>query len=161
VDFVGARIHIQRTRVLAGWQVLEHPPKTRAGRRAVPLDAATVAALRAWKARQAAEKLAWGAAWQDGGWVFTQEDGRPLHPGAVTKLFYAGVARAGAPRIRLHDLRHTSATLALAGGMHPKVVQERLGHATISQTLDTYAHTTPSLHEKAAARLAAIVDGEG
>jgi len=65
------------------------------------------------------------------------------------------------PRIRLHDLRHTSATLALAGGMHPKVVQERLGHATISQTLDTYSHTTPSLHEEAAARLAALVDGEG
>jgi len=65
------------------------------------------------------------------------------------------------PRIRLHDLRHTSATLALAGGMHPKVVQERLGHATISQTPGTYSHTTPSLHEESAARLAAIVDGEG
>jgi len=70
------------------------------------------------------------------------------------------VAAAELPRIRLHDLRHTSATLALAAGEHPKVVQERLGHATISQTMDTYAHVTPALHEAAADRLAALVDGE-
>ena len=161
VDFAGGRVTIQRARVQAGGQVYEAPPKTRASRRAIPLDAATLAALRALKAQQAAERLAWGPAWQAGGWVFTREDGVPLHPGSVTKAFYEAQARTELPRIRLHDLRHTSATLALAGGLHPKVVQERLGHATISQTLDTYSHTTPTLHEEAAARLAAMVDGEG
>jgi integrase len=160
VDFAGGRVSIQRSRVLAGGAVLEHPPKTRAGRRAVPLDAATLAKLKAWKTQQSAERLAWGPAWVGAGWIFTRDDGQPLHPGLVTKRFGEAVAVARVPRIRLHDLRHTSATLALAAGVHAKVVQERLGHATISQTLDTYSHTTPSLHEGAAAQLAAIVDGD-
>ena len=159
VDFEGARVSIQRSRVLAGVQVLEHPPKTRTGRRAVPLDAVTLAALKAWKARQAAERLAWGPTWSDGGWLFTREDGEPLHPGFVTKRFREAVAATTLPPIRLHDLRHTCATLMLAAGVHAKVVQERLGHATISQTLDIYSHTTPSLHSGAAEKLAAIVDG--
>lgn len=158
VDLSGARVVIQRARVLNGDQVLEHAPKTRAGRRPVPLDAATVAVLKEWKKRQTEERLAWGPAWMDSGYVFTSEDGLPLHPGMATKRFGEAVTRAGVPAIRLHDLRHTSATLALAAGVHPKVVQERLGHATISQTLDTYSHTTPSLHEGAAETLAASVD---
>jgi integrase len=147
--------------VLAGGKVLEHPPKTDHVRRSIPIDPVTVATLRAWKARQNAERLEWGAAWSDGGWVFTAEDGTPLHPGVITKRFGEAIAATELPRIRLHDLRHTSATLALAAGEHPKVVQERLGHATISQTMDTYSHTTPALHEAAAERLAALVDGEG
>jgi integrase len=159
VDFAGARVSIQRSRVIAGARVLEHPPKTRTGRRAVPLDALTLATLRTWKARQAAERLAWGPAWLDSGYVFTREDGEPLHPGFVTKRFREAVAATTLPRIRLHDLRHTCATLLLAAGVHAKVVQERLGHATISQTLDIYSHTTPSLHVGAAEKLATIVDG--
>ena len=159
VDFGSSRVSIQRSRVIAGSVILEHPPKTRTGRRAVPLDAGTLASLKVWKARQAAERLAWGAAWNEGGWVFTREDGAALHPGFATKRFRETVAATELPRIRLHDLRHTSATLALAAGVHAKVVQERLGHATISQTLDIYSHTTPSLHVGAAEQLAAIVDG--
>ena len=165
VDLTGGRVSIQRTRVVAGAAVLEQPPKTSKGRRAVTIDAATVAALRAWKKRQAAERLAWGAAWlgsdpPSAGWVFTRENGEPPHPLAITRCFAEAVARSGSPKIRLHDLRHTSATLALAAGLHPKVVQERLGHATIAQTIDTYSHTTAALHEGAAAELAAIMDGE-
>jgi integrase len=146
--------------VIAGSLVLEHPPKTHAGRRAVPLDAGTLASLKAWRARQAAERLACGASWREGDWLFTREDGAPLHPGFVTKAFRERVAATELPRIRLHDLRHTCATLLLAAGVHAKVVQERLGHATISQTLDIYSHTTPSLHAGAAEQLAAIVDAE-
>jgi integrase len=84
------------------------------------------------------------------------------HDCVVTKRFGEAVTRAGVPRTRLHDLRHTSATLALAAGVHRnrKAVQERLGHATVSQMLDTYSHTTPSLHEGAAETLAAVVDGD-
>lgn len=159
VDLQSGRVSIQRSRVLAGGRVLEHPPKTEQGRRSVQLDPVTVTALRTWKAQQAQERLVAGSAWVEAGWVFTQEDGQPLHPGVVTKRFADAVAGTDLPRIRLHDLRHTSATLALAAGEHPKVVQERLGHATITQTMDTYSHTTPALHEAAAARLAALVDG--
>lgn len=160
LDLGAARVSIQRARVTVGYEVREQPPKTAQSRRAVPLDAGTVAALRAWKKQQTAERLEWGPAWVGTGWVFTREDGEPLHPDRVTKLFGEAVAGAKVPRIRLHDLRHTCATLALAAGLHPKVVQERLGHATISQTLDTYSHTTPTLHEDAAAKLGAIMDGE-
>lgn len=100
-----------------------------------------------------------GSAWVEADWVFTQQDGQPLHPGIVTKRFEEAVAATDLPRIRLHDLRPTSATLALAAGEHPKVVQGRLGHATVTQTMDTYSHTKSALHEAAAARLAALVDG--
>jgi len=65
---------------------------------------------------------------------------------------------ADLPRIRLHDLRHTHATLALQAGVHPKVVQERLGHATISITLDVYSHAIPAMQEDAAGRIAAMVE---
>jgi integrase len=67
------------------------------------------------------------------------------------------VRDAGLPKIRLHDLRHTHATLALEAGIHPKVVQERLGHATIAITLDTYSHAIPAMQEDAAARIAALI----
>ena len=83
-----------------------------------------------------------------------------LSPGIITKRFGEAVAATELPRIRLHDLRHTSATLALAAGEHPKVVQERLGHAANSQAIDTYPHTRPALHGATAERLAALVDGE-
>lgn len=159
VDLAGGRVSIQRARVTVGYEVCEAPPKTEQSRRVVTMDAGTVATLKAWKAQQAAERLKWGAAWQGGAWLFTREDGEPMHPDRVTKLFGDAVAGVDVPRIRLHDLRHTSATLALAAGLHPKVVQERLGHATISQTMDTYSHTTQPMHDDAAAKLGAIIDG--
>ena len=68
------------------------------------------------------------------------------------------VQLARLPRIRLHDLRHTHATLALQAGVHPKVVQERLGHASVKVTLDTYSHVLPPMHQEAAARVAALID---
>ena len=92
--------------------------------------------------------------------VFTREDGRPLHPREVTRAFTRHVLAAGLPIIRLHDLRHTHATLALAAGVHPKVVQERLGHANIAITLDTYSHAVPALEEQAAHTVAALVFGQ-
>jgi len=76
----------------------------------------------------------------------------------VRKLFDVAVAGVDVPRIRMHDLRHTGATLALRAGMHPKVVQERLGHANISIPMDTYAHILPDMQESAAELVAAQVD---
>jgi integrase len=86
------------------------------------------------------------------------KDGAPLHPDRLTKLFDAHVVRAGLPEVRLHDLRHTYATLALHVGVHPKVVSERLGHSTISLTLDTYSHAIPALQAEAADTVAALID---
>jgi len=93
----------------------------------------------------------------DSGYVFRQENGLPYHPDFATQSFQKAVAASGQTRIRLHDLRHTQAILALQAGIHPKVVSERLGRANISITLDVYFHAVPAMEEEAAARIAALV----
>jgi integrase len=89
--------------------------------------------------------------------VFAREDGVPYSPDYVTRAFREAVARTELPRIRLHDLRHTWTNLALAAGVNPKVVSERLGHATVGFTLDTYSHIMPGLQKEAAAKVATLV----
>jgi len=89
--------------------------------------------------------------------VFCREDGTPYAPDYITRAFRDAVKRAEVPRIRLHDLRHTWASLALAASVNPKVVSERLGHATVSFTLDTYSHVLPGVQEDAAERVAALI----
>ena len=131
-------------------------PKTAKGRRTVTLDTGTVAALREHRKRQAAERLLLGAGWTDLDLVFCHVDGTMLQPEAFSRGFLETVAKIGLPRIRLHDLRHGWATMALQAGVHPKVVQERLGHANIGITLDTYSHVTAGLHEDAAENVAAL-----
>ena len=84
--------------------------------------------------------------------VFCHPDGRPLNPNHITTTFAKTLKKAGIPHIRLHDLRHTHATLMLKAGIHPKIVSERLGHANISITLDTYSHVVPGLQKAAAER---------
>jgi len=130
-------------------------PKTAKGRRTITLDAGTVAALREHRKRQAAERLLMGAGWSDNDLVFCHVDGTLLHPERFTRGFSEAVRRRGLPAIRLHDLRHGWATLALQAGVHPKV-QERLGHANIGITLDTYSHVVAGLHEDAAEQVAAL-----
>lgn len=129
--------------------------------RVIDLDAGTAAALRSWKAAQAAERLVLGAGYQDEGLVFTSHDGTPPNPNTVSRTFDRRVARHGLERIRLHDLRHTWATVALANGVHPKVVQERLGHSSITVTMDIYSHVMPAMHTDAADRVAALILGGG
>ena len=119
----------------------------------------TVKALREHRARQLDERLDWGAAYQDRGLVFCREEGTPIWPRTFSRSFDHHVRDARLPKIRLHDLRHTHATLALEAGVHPKVVQERLGHATIAITLDTYSHAIPAIQEDAATKIAALLDG--
>jgi integrase len=123
----------------------------------VALDQATVDALREHRERQMDERLEWGPAYQDHGLVFCREDGTPIWPRTFSRSFDRHVRNAALPKIRLHDLRHTHATLALEAGVHPKVVQERLGHATIAITLDTYSHAIPAMQEDAASRIAALL----
>ena len=83
-------------------------------------------------------------------YVFTDELGNSLHPDVVSRQFQRALNRSGLPRIRLHDVRHSYATVALKAGVHPKVVSERLGHATVGVTLDLYSHVTPSIARDAA-----------
>jgi integrase len=94
--------------------------------------------------------MASGPGWIENDLVFTREDGNPIDPDGFSKRFGRLTRRAGLPRIRLHDLRHTHASIMLAAGVHAKVVQERLGHSSIQVTLDIYSHVAPSLHKEAA-----------
>jgi integrase len=160
VDLDRRRLSIQRAVTVVDYKIVVSEPKTARGRRSVSIDATTAAVLVAHRKRQLEERLAWGPAWQDSGYVFTTEDGRVLHPQRVTQVFKRLVSEAGLPPIRLHDLRHTAATLALTAGIHPKVVSERLGHATIGITLDTYSHVGEGLQEEAATRMAGLIFGD-
>ncbi len=127
-------------------------PKTIAGRRSIALPPSVVESLKRHRIRQLERRLVLGSAWEDRDFVFTNETGGPLHVNALDGRFRRLVASAGVPRIRFHDLRHTSATLMLANGEHPKIVQERLGHADIAMTM-RYSHVTMGMQRDAADRL--------
>jgi integrase len=161
VDLDAGTVSVRRTLVdvLAGGVPVWSDPKTDRGRRLISLDAGTVAKLRAHRKAQAEERLLIGAGYRDLGLVFAMPDGRPVHPERFSREFAQTVTRSGLPVIRLHDLRHTWATLALQSGIHPKVVQERLGHSNISITLDIYSHVNPAMQTDAAERVAALVGG--
>ena len=124
--------------------------------RRLALDAGTVDALRRHRAQQLQERLAWGADWQDHGLVFVREDGAPLNPSTVGQQLTVRARQAGLPHVRVHDLRHTYATLALEAGVHPKVVSERLGHANIGITLNLYSHVTEGMDRGAADLVAGL-----
>lgn len=133
--------------------------ETKTGKgRMIDLDPKTVSALRAHRDAQQLEREAWGEAYVDHDLVFCRENGEPLDPNRFSEVFTAAVKQAGLPAIRFHDLRHTHATHMLAAGVHPKVVQERLGHSSIKITLDLYSHVTPGMQRDAAAKVAAAVD---
>jgi integrase len=143
-----------------GYQLEFTTPKTRRARRVVALDERTLAVLKAHRKAQTEEKLRFQTPDQGHNLVFRKWDGEPIHPDAFSKAFNKRVAATEVPRIRFHDLRHTHATLLLQAGTNPKVVSERLGHSTVSITLDTYSHVIPSLQEDAAKRASELVFAE-
>lgn len=157
VDLDKGQLRVRQQLVVVGHQVEVGEPKTQNSRRAVALDPTTVAELRSWKAQQAAERLSWGSAYQNTGYAFTAEDGSPLHPERITKTFLRLQAKVDVPRIRLHELRHTSASLLLAAGVAMKTVSSRLGHSSISITADTYSHVLEVVDHDAAIRIAAML----
>jgi integrase len=110
-------------------------PKTSAGKRSIPLDASLVALLKSHQTRQGAERLAAGEVYTDEGYVLADELGVPYHPDKISDSFELLVKAAKLPRIRLHDTRHTAASLMLASGVPTKVVSELLGHSSPTITL--------------------------
>lgn len=135
-------------------------PKTARSRRRVALSPTAVAALRAHRLRQLNERLALGSAWEDQDLVFPNTIGKPIEATNLLRASFSPLlAKAGLPRIRFHGLRHTAATLLLSRGVHPKVVAEMLGHATISITLDTYSHVLPDMQREAARAMEAVLGG--
>jgi integrase len=163
LDLDAKRLTITRALIAPKYELQFSEPKTDAGRRSIALDDATVAALRAHHRRQLKERLAFGPGWGEhplaDDLIYRDEAGWPLVPMIVTQRFQTLAKQAGLPVIRLHDLRHGMATMALLAGVHPKVVSERLGHSNIAVTLDTYTAVVPSLQEEAAECVAALVFG--
>jgi len=124
-------------------------PKTRRSRRAVALPEFIRPYLASERADQVSRRARYGPRWQDSGLVVCARDGAPVYPDTVSTSFRALRRRAGLPAIRFHDLRHAHATLMLLQGVHPKVVSERLGHASVGITLDIYSHVLPSMQSEA------------
>ncbi|GAA3738031.1 tyrosine-type recombinase/integrase [Spinactinospora alkalitolerans] len=157
VDLDAGTLTVRKQIRQLGWEPEEADTKTDASDATIALDKGTVAVLRAHRKRQLAEKLEWGEAWQGDGHVFTREDGSPLHPASVTDAFERLAFAAGLPPIRLHDLRHGAATIALAAGVDMKVVQAMLRHSSITITSDTYTSVLPEVAHEAAEASAALV----
>ncbi|MCZ7537148.1 MAG: site-specific integrase [Acidimicrobiia bacterium] len=149
IDLKKKRIHLNRGLVAVGYEVHQTRGKTKTARRTIDLDATTVAVLEGWRSMQTAGLAAVGIANEEG-WVFTDGDGKTIHPHAVYESFKRIVRNAGVPEMRFHDLRHTHGSLLLKEGIPVKVVSERLGHAHIAHTLQTYQHVLPGMQADAA-----------
>ena len=161
IDLGKATISVVQTlHRLSGGKFVIREPKSPHSRRLVALSPSVADLLRGYHAEQEAQKVLLGMRLTGEELVFAHPDGSPLDPSTVTHAFGKLIKKAGLPHIRFHDLRHTHATLMLKGGVHPKIVSERLGHASIGITLDTYSHVVPGLQEAAALRFDALIESE-
>ena len=137
----------------AGNGYIEAEPKTEKSRRSILLAPIVVVLLKQHRARQLEAKLKAGSQWQERGLVFCTSLGTPLNPSKVVDRFKTLLKKAGLPAIRFHDLRHSAASMLLSLEVHPKVVQELLGHNQISMTIDIYSHVLPNMQRDAMTRL--------
>jgi integrase len=151
-----ARLSIVRSRQAAGGRTVEAAVKTRTSRRCIDLDVETIDVLRRWRRRLEHE----GAKIGPNTAMFVNTAHRPVSPESFTQLFLRITLAADLPPIRLHDLRHTHATLLVAAGTPIKVVSERLGHAHPGFTMHTYQHVLPGMGASAAHRFAALLEPE-
>jgi integrase len=150
IDLSQGRISISRgLHQLHDGSLVFSRPKTKSGLRSIEITATTVAILAEHCERHRAYRLMLGADFTPDDLAFCQPDGQPTLPGSVSHAWTKMVKLSGLPRIRLHDARHTHASLLLEQNVHPKIVQERLGHASIQTTLDTYSHVTPGMQREA------------
>lgn len=161
VDLDAGIVEISTQLTEVDYEVEEGEVKSAAGERKIPLDGDGVKLLRAHRTRQVKRKLELGGAWVDSGKVFTGPDGSPLRPSWISDRFARLYTDAGLPPLRLHDLRHTAATLMLAAGVTMKVVQETLGHSAQAVTSDLYTSVLPQLAKAAAEDTVAIVPRRG
>jgi integrase len=157
VDLDAGRLTVRQSVVTAGYQVHTKDPKTSGSRRTVALDTLTVAALRAHRRRVEHEFQLLDAVLEPTTRVFLSESGEELHPQSLTYRFRKAAEDAGLRPISIKDGRHTSATVALAANTHPKIVSERLGHADIRITLDTYSHVMEDLQREAAENISTLL----
>ena len=145
-------VHRTMTRV-GGYGYREGEPKTRSSRRRIVLPGVTLDALKEHEMQHEAIRMEMGDRWHEKGLVFCDRYGGFFSPDEVLRSFSKLLKKIGLPHMRFHDLRHSAATILLVAGVHPKVVQERLGHSTIAMTLDVYSHVLPSMQQEAAGKI--------
>jgi integrase len=151
VDLEYGVLRVGRALVREGGRYRLGATKTKRGHRSIRLTSQAVSALGAHRKRQLEERMRLASLYEDHDLIYATQKGTPLNPeNLVKRSFKPLLKRAGLPEIRFHDLRHTCATLLLGRGVHPKLVQELLGHATIAMTLDTYSHFLPSMGDQTA-----------
>ena len=146
---------------LADKSFVFQPPKISKSRRQVPLSPSTSIVLRQHRDSQRAARLLIDVPITDDDLVFRQIDGSPLLPNSISQVWRRLVRQAGFPGIRLHDARHTHATLMLERGVNWKIISERLGHGSVAMTLDLYAHASPGMQQAAAQGFDRVLDKVG
>ncbi len=161
VDFENGAISVRRALVVKkGGGFIFTEPKTKKSRRSIPISKSAINALKNYRRNQLEEKLKLGADYENYDLVFASEIGTPLLHGNLLRRHFKPIRdKAKLPKIRLYDLRHTTATLLLSSGENPKVVSERLGHASIVLTLDTYSHVLPTLQKDATDKIEKLMFG--
>jgi len=153
VDFIYSQIYVTRSlHHLRDGSYVFTQPKSDSSRRNIALSPSAILVLQDYYEKRKLERALLGIPLKDDDLVFSTPEGKPLRPNTVSRTWTMLAARAGLKVIRFHDARHTHASLMLKQGIHPKIVQERLGHSTIAITLDTYSHVAPGLQEAAAKR---------
>ncbi|HEX76206.1 MAG TPA: site-specific integrase [Dehalococcoidia bacterium] len=158
IDFVYSQIYVNRgLHHLKDGSYVFTQPKSARSRRTIALSPSAISVLRQYYDKRQMDAAMLGISLTDNDLVFSTVEGKPLRPNTVTRAWKNMANRAGIKVIRLHDARHTHASLMLKQGIHPKIVQERLGHASIQITLDTYSHVAPGLQEAAAKSFDALV----
>ena len=161
VDLILCQIYVTRSlHHLRTGELVFRAPKTAKGRRMVSLSPSAVSILREHEEKQKLDQAMLGIPLKEDDLIFSNLEGKPLLPDTVSHAWVKLVKRTGLDGIRFHDARHTHASLLLTQGVHPKVVQERLGHATISTTLDLYSHVSPGLQQAAAEGFDKLLNGK-
>ncbi len=149
INFEDCSLQVKRAvSYLKGYGYVESEPKTAKGRRMIKLPVFVVDILRRHKSQQEEQRREVGSAWVEKDLVFTNAQGYFYSASTLRKVFRRFLASIGLPHMRFHDLRHSAATILLTMNVHPKVVQEILGHSQIAMTLDVYSHALPSLQEE-------------
>jgi len=153
VDLLLCQVYVNRgLHQLKDGSYIFTEPKSAKSRRTIALPPSAALLLREYQEKRQQQYAMLGTQLTDDGLVFCHLDGKPLRPNTITRAWTILAARCGLKVIRLHDARHSHASLMLKQGVHPKIVQERLGHSSIQITLDTYSHVAPGLQEAAAKR---------
>ncbi len=148
VDFERQVLHVLRTvDYIPPYGYVENEPKTQAGKRTIDLPAFFLEMLKQHRVKQSKQRLKVGEAWENRDLVFADLAGGYLNPIHVLRMFKKILQQAGLPHMHFHDLRHSAATILISMGIHPKVIQELLGHSDISITLGIYGHLFPSMQQ--------------